>query len=66
MNLIDERAVERNAVLVLQRDTVWMEAVQADPTMLPNFGYRTFLCPDLPRRCLAYALARVPRAALPR
>jgi hypothetical protein len=39
-----------------------MEAVQADPTTLPGFEHRTFLCPachDIERR-LAYAGARTP------
>ena len=50
--------------LVCNAEMVLMEAVQADPTTLPGFEHRTFLCPachDVERR-LAYAGARRPSA----
>src|ERR1700704_5854211 len=50
--------------LVCDTEMVLMEAVQADPTTLPGFEHRTFLCPachDVERR-LAYAGARTPSA----
>jgi hypothetical protein len=50
--------------LVCNAEMVLMEAVQADPTTLPGFEHRTFLCPachDVERR-LAYAGARTPSA----
>ena len=50
--------------LVCNAEMVLMEAVQADPTTLPGFEHRTFLCPacqDVERR-LAYAGARSPSA----
>ena len=50
--------------LVCNAEMVLMEAVQADPTTLPGFEHRTFLCPachDVERR-LAYAGARTPPA----
>jgi hypothetical protein len=50
--------------LVCNTEMVLMEAVQADPTTLPGFEHRTFLCPachDVERR-LAYAGARAPSA----
>jgi hypothetical protein len=50
--------------LVCNAEMVLMEAVQADPTTLPGFEHRTFLCPachDVERR-LAYAGARAPSA----
>ena len=48
--------------LFCHAEMVLMEAVQADPTTLPNFEHRTFFCPachDVERR-LAYAGARTP------
>lgn len=50
--------------LVCNAEMVLMEAAQADPTTLPGFEHRTFLCPachDVERR-LAYAGARTPSA----
>ena len=50
--------------LFCNTEMVLMEAVQADPTTLPGFEHRTFLCPacrDVERR-LAYAGARAPSA----
>ena len=66
MNLIDERAVERAMrCLFCNAEMVLMEAVQADPTTLPSFEHRTFLCPACRgvERRLAYAGARAPSAA---
>ena len=50
--------------LFCNAEMVLMEAVQADPTTLPNFEHRTFLCPVCHRveRRLAYAGARAPSA----
>jgi hypothetical protein len=50
--------------LFCNAEMVLMKAVQADPTTLPGFEHRTFLCPachDVERR-LAYAGARAPSA----
>ena len=51
--------------LFCNAEMVLMEAVQADPTTLPNFEHRTFLCPACHgvERRLAYAGARAPSAA---
>ena len=64
MHLIDERAVERMRCLFCNAEMVLMEAVQADPTTLPSFEHRTFLCPACHgvERRLAYAGARAPSA----
>ena len=50
--------------LFCNAEMVLMEAVQADPTTLPNFERRTFLCPACHgvERRLAYAGARAPSA----
>jgi hypothetical protein len=50
--------------LFCNAEMVLMEAVQADPTTLPSFEYRTFLCPACRgvERRLAYAGARGPSA----
>ena len=50
--------------LVCNAEMVLMEAVQADPTTLPSFEHRTFLCPACHgvERRLAYAGARAPSA----
>ena len=50
--------------LFCNAEMVLMEAVQADPTTLPNFEHRTFLCPACHgvERRLAYAGARAPSA----
>ena len=50
--------------LFCNAEMVLMEAVQADPTTLPSFEHRTFLCPACHRveRRLAYAGARAPSA----
>lgn len=53
--------------LVCNAEMVLMEAVQADPTTLPGFEHRTFLCcacHDIERR-LVYAGARTPSAISP-
>ena len=51
--------------LFCNAEMVLMEAVQADPTTLPSFEHRTFLCPACHRveRRLAYVGARAPSAA---
>src|SRR6476619_2135163 len=50
--------------LFCNAEMVLMEAVQADPTTLPNCEHRTFLCPACHgvERRLAYAGARAPSA----
>jgi hypothetical protein len=50
--------------LFCNAEMVLMEAVQADPTTLPSFEHRTFLCLACHRveRRLAYAGARAPSA----
>jgi hypothetical protein len=50
--------------LFCNTEMVLMEAVQADPTTLPGFEHRTFLCPACHgvERRLAYAGARAPSA----
>jgi hypothetical protein len=50
--------------LFCNAEMVLMEAVQADPTTLPNFEHRTFLCPACHgvERRLVYAGARAPSA----
>src|SRR6476660_8586222 len=50
--------------LFCNAEMVLMEAVQADPTTLPSFEHRTFLCPACHRveRRLVYAGARAPSA----
>jgi hypothetical protein len=51
--------------LVCNTEMVLMEAVRADPTILPGFEHRTFLCPachDIERR-LVFAGAKAPAAA---
>src|SRR6185437_6261607 len=52
--------------LFCNEEMVLMEAVQADPTTLPSFEHRTFLCPACRgvERRLAYTGARAPSAAL--
>lgn len=51
--------------LFCNAEMVLMEAVQADPTTLPSFEHRAFLCPACHRveRRLAYVGARAPSAA---
>ena len=51
--------------LFCNAEMVLMETVQADPTTLPSFEHRTFLCPACHgvERRLAYAGARAPSAA---
>ena len=51
--------------LFCNAEMVLMEAVQADPTTLPGFEHRTFLCPACHRieRRLAHAGAKAPSAA---
>jgi hypothetical protein len=50
--------------LFCNAEMVLMEAVQADPTTLPGFEHRAFLCPACHgvERRLAYAGARAPAA----
>jgi hypothetical protein len=51
--------------LVCNTEMVLMEAVRADPGILPGFEHRTFLCPachDIERR-LVFAGAKAPAAA---
>src|SRR5512139_3399231 len=51
--------------LFCNAEMVLMDAVQADPTTLPGFEHRTFLCPACHgvERRLAYAGARAPSAS---
>ena len=62
--LVNER-LSAMRCLFCNAEMVLMEAVQADPTTLPGFEHRTFLCPACHRieRRLAYAGAKAPSAA---